>query len=363
MDKGTTFKPGLESLRGIAALTVAVHHGMSAFVETATIPQRLVREGLMPLFSPNPAVIIFFVLSGYVLGESLERNGDYIPFIIRRFFRIIPPFVLSVLFAYVCLSTVRLDDRTSANVTGFFHSLFWPEPSLAMLRENLVLISTRINGPTWSILPEILGSLILPFFVFAHRLAGPRYRWQTFVAITALMLLSRGRFALFFYFGYFLSIEVSRLVSRRWWLALICAIAGYTILWLYEYQQINSAAGLVTPTAIGAALLIGSLASSRDFARWLEVAPLRFLGRISYSFYLLHWPLFYLTAAFVALHTDIFSPGFTANVETGAISIVLSLIAATISYRYVEVPCIAAGKRLAERANIELEFITSKQRT
>ncbi len=266
---------------------------------------------------PNPAVILFFVLSGYVLGESLVRNGGYVPFYIRRLFRIIPPFVVSVLFAYVCLSFVRLDvppDRTS----GFFQGLFWPAPTLSKLWDNLVLNSTWINGPTWSIYPEIIGSLLLPILLFGHRLAGQPYRWIVFIVTLGLILLTSERIVIYFYVGFFLSVEISRFVGQRSWLAAIFALAGFLILCFYSHQPFDYAPVYSIPNSIGAAMLVGA---DRFVARVLLVAgnSSASLSRTSFL-QLLSAALaaFYVTAIIVALHPEVFSTGFVANIETAS---------------------------------------------
>ena len=94
----------LQSLRGIAA-----SHGSSrayspsiarfAVEDAATIPQMsniaLITAAMM-VFQPNTAVVVFYVLSGYVLGASLRRRGIWplpermFEFAIRRLARMIP---------------------------------------------------------------------------------------------------------------------------------------------------------------------------------------------------------------------------------------------------------------------------------
>jgi peptidoglycan/LPS O-acetylase OafA/YrhL len=91
----------------------------------------------------------------------------------------------------------------------------------------------------------------------------------------------------------------------------------------------------IIPSGIGATLLIAAIASTRYKA--LEVWPLRFLGRVSYSFYLLHWPIFYL-CVMAALRIVPFLTGATANVIVMIASICVALPAAALSYRFIERP-------------------------
>jgi peptidoglycan/LPS O-acetylase OafA/YrhL len=114
MDKAA-FDTRLESMRGIAALAVATHHGTSAFAGGST-PRPL--DWLLFAFNPAASVMFFFVLSGYVLGRALDRYGKISPFLVRRAFRIIPPFVFAVLLASACVTLIRIGP-TPQGLTGF----------------------------------------------------------------------------------------------------------------------------------------------------------------------------------------------------------------------------------------------------
>jgi peptidoglycan/LPS O-acetylase OafA/YrhL len=67
----SSFDPRLESLRGLAALLVCVHHGMTVFVDNANL---VVMDALLFAFNSAAAVIFFFVLSGYLLGRVGARR-------------------------------------------------------------------------------------------------------------------------------------------------------------------------------------------------------------------------------------------------------------------------------------------------
>ena len=87
---------------------------------------------------------------------------------------------------------------------------------------------------------------------------------------------------------------------------------------------------------IGAAALIGSARSgATKAASILSTRPLVYIGKISYSLYLYHWPIF-VFARYVANHE--------LDLTTMAILTAVSIVAASLSYRYIEQPFRTAGK-------------------
>jgi peptidoglycan/LPS O-acetylase OafA/YrhL len=91
---------------------------------------------------------------------------------------------------------------------------------------------------------------------------------------------------------------------------------------LYPWGFLLSA--LASAALVAAASFRGSL-----FGRWLDQQPLRWIGERSYGLYLWHWPIFMLTRP-EDLHLD--------ATLTLAVRIVLTLIIAALSYRFVETP-------------------------
>ena len=352
MDKA--FDPRLESMRGIAALAVAAHHGMSAFAGGLT-PHPL--DWLLFAFNPAAAVMFFFVLSGYVLGRALERDSRIFPFLVRRAFRIIPPFIFAVLFAFACVTLIRIDLAPSG-LTEFFMKPFWPEPTWYQLWDNLILRSSWINGSTWSIWPELVGSAFLPFLVFVHKLVPApndsttlsphKWRWLLlFFSISVALAFSAFKLVLWFYLGFFLAKEIADGIGARKWLSVIAFVVGFVLLKVTADHAIYYKSATVIPSAVAGALMIGAVTASRDFMTWLEVKALRFLGRISFSFYLLHWPIFYLSTLAVISYPALFPFGQFGNIGTMAISIACALCAATVSYRFIELPSLKIGRSVA----------------
>jgi peptidoglycan/LPS O-acetylase OafA/YrhL len=356
VEQRESFEPRLESMRGIAALIVAAHHGMTAFIvapDDRPIILSTVFDWLWSrLTNPGFAVLFFFVLSGYVLGQALERDSNYVRFIVRRAFRILPAFVFSVLFAYACVTLIRIDPAPS-DLTEFFKRPFWPMPTPQQLEDNLVFRSSWINGPTWSIYWEIIGSIFLPGLVMLHRRVAARYRLALFIAASCIILLVRVRWVPllpiieYFYAGYFLPPLIARYMPNFWPARSAMFAVGYWI--TLSVGPTNQASGRTILTAsVGASLMIGVVISSKDFFNMLRGSVFRFVGRISYSFYLCHWPVFYLTTL-AALSIRALPRGALGNWIICMGSIALALGLSVIAHRWLEKPAIALGKLATAR--------------
>ena len=79
-------------MRGIAALTVALMHVSSSFVDLPghSAPDRAGLFVIQALSNGYGAVVAFFVISGFVLARSLDRNFDIVRFVTARVLRLYP---------------------------------------------------------------------------------------------------------------------------------------------------------------------------------------------------------------------------------------------------------------------------------
>jgi peptidoglycan/LPS O-acetylase OafA/YrhL len=146
----------LDSLRGLAALTVVIFHCRIAFYVSA--PAWYVR----PFSAGREAVVLFFVLSGYVLSLPYwnGRQPRYGPYLVRRAFRIYLPFAIAVLVAAVFATLYRGSQLT---LTPFFAET-WQTPITAHLLFNQLLMwpTGELNVAFWSLRYEMQLSLMMP---------------------------------------------------------------------------------------------------------------------------------------------------------------------------------------------------------
>jgi peptidoglycan/LPS O-acetylase OafA/YrhL len=364
----------LDSIRGIAAFVVVLFHCWQTilprqeafpFADAAhPIAKWIALSPLRLLIAGHAAVGIFFVLSGYVLAQSLARTASvtYAQFIVRRVCRIWLPFVAAILVAaalYICVEPKPLPGHAWLNGSWNEHL------SVKVLVGHLLMIGTpsleSLDSPMWSLVHEMRLSLVFPLLVLAVTL---RPRPMLAATLAALIVLSSrhfmaaigavsdaneasalffslcetARYSAFFVLGILLAQHPAVLGSIR---------APKAILWCLTFALlwIPYVAGIVDLAyAVGAFLLI-ALCLQSAMAHTLLAHPVpHFLGKISYSLYLLHLP--------IILAFEHVMYGKVNEWLILALGIGVALLAATISYRYVELPSIRLGKLFAERVRL-----------
>ncbi|MBD2721781.1 acyltransferase family protein [Hymenobacter armeniacus] len=169
-----TFDFKLEGLRGLAALTVVLGHTV---VIRQTLDPHYQPSGVFAFQAPGHlSVLIFFILSGYVIGltnqRPLQRNGIG-PYLKKRLVRIYPIYLVSMLLA-LAISQAVPASVAAANLT-FTQVLLAPVLSA--------------NAPSWSLHYEILFYLLfIPVSYF--RMSPVLVCLGSFLAGLAVLLLA-----------------------------------------------------------------------------------------------------------------------------------------------------------------------------
>ncbi|HUG50094.1 MAG TPA: acyltransferase family protein, partial [Terrimesophilobacter sp.] len=103
--------------------------------------------------------------------------------------------------------------------------------------------------------------------------------------------------------------------------------------------------GLALVAVLSALAIAGSVVPGSILGRALDVSPLRWIGERSYGLYLWHWPVFVLLAGALATWPRSGAAGWAL----GAIALTITVVAAALSYRFVEQPIRRGGFRRALR--------------
>lgn len=343
--------PALEGLRAVAITLVLLSHGF-LLREDSTRFNRAVSYVAGSL--GGLGVAVFFAISGYLittllLNELRVRGGISLKgFYIRRAFRILPP-------AYLYLAVLwatGLSSHGAALSAAFFFRNYWPERrwftehfwSLSMEEHfyflwPAILAIFGIRRAVWIACSGIVVTIVWRAWSLQHvTLPVPAFQRTDmrldaffFAGLLAIALQSDWRQRV----SAFLNTSAFRITTAL-------ALAG-TLVWTVA----GSARGLGTlfvsallpPIVVSIILLHGSC-----LYLFLESAPLRWLGRISYGMYL--WQ-----QCFFVAHTQ-------ANLGTAAAAFPFKFAAvvaiAASSYYLLERPLLKIGRNLSKRMQTHL---------
>lgn len=301
----------LDSLRGVAAMTVVIHHYLLIF--PSLFPYSKIAEST-PLkwlaFSPlhifwagYEAVILFFILSGFVLSLPYigGRKMHYQPFLIKRIFRIYVPYLVSILLA-IALKSFFWHGETGGLSLWVLETRF--SVSAQSFLQHLILIGdlsspSDLNPVIWSLRPEMQMSILFPIILWvgnffywpAAILAGLALSWSGY----AFERLEIMRYILMFILGSLIARHRGSLVARFQKLPgilrmfLFCTgVMGYCSRWLFYGWFSQHRFGRDCLVALGASLFIVIALSAGKVRDLLLTRALLFLGKISYSLYLYH---------------------------------------------------------------------------
>jgi peptidoglycan/LPS O-acetylase OafA/YrhL len=342
----------LDALRGIAAMAVSLGHLSGLLTGYAATAYAI--GSMTPIAAfwlGDRAVLFFFMLSGFVLAIPLLKGGvSPSSFLVKRILRIYPVYWLATLLGLWVVSQGSLGTAAGSQFdTRLGLNYFFLLGAYTL---------NGVNPPIWSLVHEIRISLYFPFVMLLMRRVPSRWLLIGAAPIAFAGLLSLPPAGLMgasggatVWYGYFflvgaclarhrvlLAWRVARLPRATVVLGLFLCLSAYGMpptvmssVWLTAVDF-----GLI---AIGASGFI-LIALSRPLAgAVLTVKPLLFMGRISYGYYLVHYPLLILF--------DHYGMGRVSNYVIIPSVIVASLAIAWALNFVVERPAIALGRRLA----------------
>ncbi len=362
----------LDSLRGLAAAIVVFDH--FDYLVPPRLHSAIDRSPLKILVNGHNAVILFFVLSGFVLTRPYVRRSalQYRDFLLKRVCRIYLPYLAA-------LALSILADALSPNLNGELSSMpgsnrwidqTWSQPiTVWPVFQHILFIghypTFQFNAAFWSLVYEMRISLAFPFIALAV------LRWRPRRTLAAALLVWVGSillnhfgpallhgspdnvgdvastlfYAVFFILGALLAkkLHTADAWFRRRNALEVAALAIASIL-LFGYaapllaQRHLPAGAADLCTGLGTLGLIVLAVNCDPLQRFLTSPAIHHLGKISYSLYLMHG-----TVLFILIHTLF---GRVPLPVLFALYLGLTLAATEVFHRLIELPTMHLGRRL-----------------
>lgn len=347
------YRSDIDGLRALAVIPVVLFH---------------THTGILP--GGFAGVDVFFVISGFLITSLLLEDMNSIPSAIGKFYerrirRLIPPLLPVLVFSVIAgWFLLKPDDYKE-----FSDSML---SSLAYVSNFFFLFQADyFDGPshlkpllhTWSLSVEEQFYLLFPFFVLTLKRFGIKYVALFYLLIVILSFAANIYFsqmtspsnAFFNSVGRFFEIafggllaswrpNISNTTTKNTFAFIGAALIIFTYIYVTEESQWPGYVVLL-PT-LGTVFII--LAKDAVINRLLSLKPVVWVGLISYSIYLWHWPIFvYIQHYFVTPKPHYFVYG-----------IIATLTLSVASYFIIETP-IRKRKIIKNTKNIWLFYVVS----
>lgn len=307
-------------------MIVVFHHIVYAFypaLNTFDPAQTQIGSGKLELFLANSpfnlffnggfAVSIFFVLSGFVLSYKFHQNQDFkilTSYSVKRYFRLLIPVAGSILICYFIhlaglfyMNDVKGITKSEVWLGGIFNQM--TEDGNVIVRNIFYSVffeyDNRYNPVLWTMTIEFLGSLLL--FAFLG-IVGKNKRWIILHILVTLVIFYLDRK---FYAAFILGSLISKLFVNGYslpvglkgqFIKIVLLLLGIYFSTFPQTIHIESSIwGILnlegTNTyeishVLGAFLILFVICFDQRLIHFLSMKVFTYLGKISFSFYLLH---------------------------------------------------------------------------
>jgi peptidoglycan/LPS O-acetylase OafA/YrhL len=346
--------PFVDAVRALAATVIVAHH-FSSYQPLADAASPILGPLINCFHNYGRVAQVFIVLSGFMLAGSMAhrrwdggRAGRYV---IQRYFRLALPYFAAIGAAIVAGAIGR--DWIDNDVAGTLPTIQQLLAHVLFLQD--VLGYESLSAGLWFVCISFQLTVLCVMGLFLRdalmvrmpewvrtRLNRLPMAFGWLLAIASLFYFNRDSswecWAAFFFGQFFLGVLVQRaLENPRAQRSLAIYVAVVAVALAVDWRP-----RLVLALATGLVLFFGGKVGA--LSRWPSNRVVAFMGRTSYSLFLIHFPVLVIVATLWEQQEWTSPMGAVAGL---VFAYGVSIVAATLFYRFVEQPAMRLSRRFA----------------
>lgn len=351
----------LDSLRGLASLAVLLGHTLAVFSWDIEFSKLFFINNM---FDGRSAVTMFFVLSGFVLSlgyaDQTNRRPMYlVPFFAKRFTRIWLPWFAFFVLSWLSKEFLFYVPQNTEPVLTAHHTHFWSIDCnfLELLKQMIFRLhdSSKLLIPQdWSLGVEMKSAILIPIFLILVRKSS-----------IALFLFGLLLFVVmptgYYYFSFAIGVCAAlaynkcKIRSNKGLLLFVIGLLLYQIRWANSYLAFLDE-GLIEKyvwliSSIGCSFILYGVLTNLKLQNIMERPCLSYLGRVSYSLYLVQVIVLLCLAPWIVVflgNLGVESHGWLQLLLLLIVSSVC-LVLANLGEKYIEEPCVKLGRIVTKK--------------
>jgi len=368
----------LDGLRGILSLIVAINHSFMVVVipTLASVWQQnplvfhdlqsKIQQLFMFIGNGGAAVTLFFLLSGFVLRESLTRTKmnitGIIGFLIKRIIRLYPVYIFIVLLTALYMKTGFV-YQTFPHSSSWF--VWWMnfEMTLKEFFLNIFFIHTYIGGVTWTLRVVLIVSFIFPLLYLINK----KSTWwmDTLIGIILVYLsftllnipgFRDLRYLYMFYFGLMIPKFKNMFSSTPRLIVSLTLPFAVIILLGFRYLTNEYNGGVVESVISFFIIGFAAYGNKISILNFLDGKTLQFFGKISYSLYLIHFSVLYILSRIMFQNLSSLpyaNQYFLIHTTLFILSVLLATAVSYTVYKYIELPSKTLANQVGKKISQE----------
>ncbi|MGL5643149.1 MAG: acyltransferase family protein [Paraclostridium sp.] len=350
----------LDGLRGISALIVVISHYIQVFypsVYNGNLDSLHTKNNIELFFYKTPlnlflnanfSVCIFFVLSGYVLSiKFFKYNNRRIiaSAILKRYLRLVIPVfsVLTLSYLMYKFNVFHLGDVSLITKTDIMNRYLINYSYIDIIKQSLFQVFLfdieTYNAVLWTMKYEFIGSFIVFFILTSFSYC--KYKKTIFISLIIVFFNS-------YYLGFILGSVIAYITTNKdfefknstliflLFLSLFWGsypyYQGYSLIY-YQFKGINN---FVFFHTLGGTLLVFVIINFKKIQDILSSKIIIFLGKISFSLYLVHFIFINSIASYIFLKSIQTFNYHISFLISFSISLIFSIIVAHFFYKFID---------------------------